>query len=375
MTRRRAMAAGFRHTVSAWVVGAALAALAGTASAQDYALCVKLEARLIDLERGSTGASPVTIQRYNSEIIAQQRMLNVARQQAARAGCAQRSGFLFFRPQRPAHCGEFDAVIKRLETDVQRLQGQRRNLMPVNTGANEGERRRILAMLGDNKCGPQYERYATQRNGGLFGFFFRDYTRDPYMVEPDQGFYGTYRTICVRSCDGFFWPISFSTVQSNFEADEQVCRSSCPGTEASLYVHRNPGEGPDEAVSLTGVPLSQTPNAFRFRNEFVDGCSCRSGIQTAALSERVVVDFAARDAVLADGVPADPGPGPAAATAGLPVPLPRNRPGNEPPVAGSVATITGMEDYVAVAAPSVSLVAGKAVRVVGPGFTLYRSAE
>ena len=58
----------------------------GGALAQDYSLCVKLEARLVDLERGAMGASPVTIQRYNSDIVEQQRMLNVARRQAARAG-------------------------------------------------------------------------------------------------------------------------------------------------------------------------------------------------------------------------------------------------------------------------------------------------
>ncbi|WP_436640424.1 DUF2865 domain-containing protein [Microbaculum sp. FT89] len=378
---------GFARAVLPAISGLLISGLVatGAALAQDYSLCVKLEARLVDLERGSMGASPVTIQRYNSDIIEQQRMLNVARRQAARAGCDQQKGFLFFRPQRPAGCGDHDAIINRLETNLQRLQGQRRNLMPVDTGVNEGERRRLLAMLGDNRCGPQYERYATRRSGGMFDFFNRDYTRDPYvrdpyMMEPSggMGFYGTYRTLCVRTCDGFFWPISFSTVQGRFDMDAQMCQASCPTSDVALYVHRNPGEGPEEAISLFGEPISRLPNAFRFRNEFVNDCSCKAGMQTAALGERVVVALPGRDGsmILSDtgarrGVVAEklkPLP-----TAAMPIPVPRNRPGNEPPVAGSIATVTGMEDYIAVSAPKVGVVAGKSVRIVGPGFTLYRS--
>src|SRR5690606_29512315 len=32
--------------------------------------------------------------------------------------------------------------------------------------------------------------------------------------------HGTYRTVCVRLCDGFFFPISFATTPDRFGADE-----------------------------------------------------------------------------------------------------------------------------------------------------------
>jgi len=363
-----------RHAVSAWITGAALLALSGAAVAQDYQLCVKLEARLLELDRSQPGGNRSTIQRYNGQIMEQQRMLTAARRQAARAGCNKQGGFLLFRAPRPVGCGEFDVAIKRLEANVRRLQGKRKDVMPARTGYNTGERRRILAMLGNNKCGPQYARYATRNDSGLFGMFLRDYTRDPYMTEQQgMGFYGTYRTLCVRTCDGFFWPISFSTVQTHFGYDERLCQSSCPTSDVALYVHRNPGESPDEAMSLAGQPLSQLPNAFLYRREFVDDCSCKAEVQTAALGDRVSIDLSARDGALppnqADLTHSVP------ETATMPIPVPRSRPGNEPPVAGSIATVTGMEDFYAVSAPKVNRVAGKDVRVVGPGFTLYLSGE
>jgi Protein of unknown function (DUF2865) len=361
-----------RHTVSAWIAGAALVALSGAAVAQDYQLCVKLEARLLQLDRSQPDGSRAEIHRYNGQIMEQQRMLTAARRQAARAGCNKQGGFLLFRAPRPTGCGEFDVAITRLEANVRRLQSKRKEVMPARAEYDTGERRRILSMLGDNKCGPQYARYATRNDSGLFGMFLRDYTRDPYMTEQNgMGFYGTYRTLCVRTCDGFFWPISFSTVQTHFGYDEKLCQSSCPTSDVALYVHRNPGESPEEAMSLAGQPLSQLPNAFLYRRKFVDDCSCKAEIQTAALGDRVAVDLAARDGALLPNRQIETRAVPEIET--LPIPVPRSRPGNEPPIAGSIATVTGMEDFYAVHAPTVNRVAGKDVRVVGPGFTLYRS--
>ena len=61
--------------------------------------------------------------------------------------------------------------------------------------------------------------------------------------------------ICVRTCDGFFWPISFATDQSRFQDDERTCQRSCPAAEVVLYSHRNPGEDVSQAVSLTRPAL------------------------------------------------------------------------------------------------------------------------
>ena len=80
---------------------------------------------------------------------------------------------------------------------------------------------------------------------------------------------GTYRTVCVRTCDGYYFPISYSTVPNRFADDQRACQRQCPAAEAVLYSYRNPGEDINQAVSLNGQPYTELPNAFRYRKEFI----------------------------------------------------------------------------------------------------------
>ena len=41
------------------------------------------------------------------------------------------------------------------------------------------------------------------------------------------------RTVCVRTCDGAYFPISFATVPARFPDDERTCKALCPAAEAS----------------------------------------------------------------------------------------------------------------------------------------------
>ncbi len=83
-----------------------------------------------------------------------------------------------------------------------------------------------------------------------------------------------YRTVCVRMCDGFYWPVSFSTPRSRLYRDATVCSSSC-GAEAKLFHFASSGGQIDDAVDLTGRAYSRLPNAFRYRKSLVQGCTCR----------------------------------------------------------------------------------------------------
>jgi hypothetical protein len=83
----------------------------------------------------------------------------------------------------------------------------------------------------------------------------------------------TYRTLCVRLCDGFYFPISFATSQSKFAEDARRCAHQCP-ISSRLYVYRNPGEGVEEMVGLDGTPYAKLPNAFRFQSSYMADCTC-----------------------------------------------------------------------------------------------------
>lgn len=98
---------------------------------------------------------------------------------------------------------------------------------------------------------------------------YRDQAANP-MIDDGQRF----RTVCVRICDGYYWPISFSTTRGQFYRDEAQCQSSCGG-EARLFYHPNPGGGMADAVDQTGRAYTQLATAFLYRRKRIDGCACR----------------------------------------------------------------------------------------------------
>jgi hypothetical protein len=71
---------------------------------------------------------------------------------------------------------------------------------------------------------------------------------------------------CVRTCDGRYFPI----VGPDNQSKAQSCNNFCPASETTLVY----GSNIDNAATETGKSYSELPNAFRFRNEIVAGCTC-----------------------------------------------------------------------------------------------------
>src|SRR5260370_28605006 len=120
------------------------------------------------------------------------------------------------------------ANLDRTLTDIQRLQG--------NSGEREGQRRGILVALGQNDCGPQYRQYVTGGPGGFFDSLFGGAAVPPAPHAPPAG---TYRTLCVRTRDGYFFPISYSTVPGKFADDEHLFPPSRPPPQRTPSNHRH----------------------------------------------------------------------------------------------------------------------------------------
>jgi hypothetical protein len=87
---------------------------------------------------------------------------------------------------------------------------------------------------------------------------------------------GNHRTVCVRLCDGYFWPISFSTDSDNFDRDKRVCEKSCGSSQTRLFVYDNPGQEVEQMVDLKGVPYSKLRTAFLFRTNYDQSCKCNA---------------------------------------------------------------------------------------------------
>lgn len=85
---------------------------------------------------------------------------------------------------------------------------------------------------------------------------------------------GRYRTLCVRLCDGYYFPISTKVPMSRFNRDKSICESSC-GSEAKLFYQADLGGDAANMVDLAGKPYRKLKNAFLYRKQFVPSCRCR----------------------------------------------------------------------------------------------------
>lgn len=84
----------------------------------------------------------------------------------------------------------------------------------------------------------------------------------------------TYRTFCVRMCDGFYFPISSAASEAGFARDSEKCAASCAG--ARLFYTPNAGSSDvDGMLDLSGRAYASYPTAFRYRKKLVEGCQCR----------------------------------------------------------------------------------------------------
>lgn len=249
---------------------AALAATAVAAIAQPQDICLQLERQLAQIE--STSQVPADYRQYDRPILQQQNEINKAMAEARRAGCV--GGFLFFQKRAEAKCAKLMPVIDEMRSNLQRLEQLRAQSGGDPRGAAVA-RSNILRQLAFNRCGASYG--DVPQRGGLFSALFGQAqirTFDESTYYGNGMAFGTYRTVCVRSCDGFYFPISFSTVPGRFEVDATTCQSMCPQAEAELYVYRNPGEDIAQAQSLSGQAYSALPNAFRYRTSFDKSCTC-----------------------------------------------------------------------------------------------------
>lgn len=89
----------------------------------------------------------------------------------------------------------------------------------------------------------------------------------PRYDQPRQrASYGGGTAYCVRGCDGRYFPAQ----GNDSESKAQSCKSFCPTSETSLVY----GSSIDGATTDNGKSYSDLPNAFRYRNEIVAGCTC-----------------------------------------------------------------------------------------------------
>ncbi|MCF6200043.1 MAG: DUF2865 domain-containing protein [Hyphomicrobiaceae bacterium] len=87
---------------------------------------------------------------------------------------------------------------------------------------------------------------------------------------------GRYRTMCVRLCDGYYYPVSFKTSSGQLSNDEARCNSGCYEAPTKLFYYSNPGGSIENMRALDGQRYKDLANAFRYRKEYVADCRCKA---------------------------------------------------------------------------------------------------
>ncbi len=267
-----------------------------------------------------------------------QRQLASAQNDAKRSGCRR---ILFGKPGK--NCPAIMARINQLQRDIARARTSGGGLFASNNNSRY-ERDRIRNALARNGCS-----LPSSRDGGGETF-------------ASSG----YRTLCVRTCDGYYFPISFSSSRSRFKIDEAVCQSMYGGEPAELYVHQN-GAPVESAVSLKGEPLTASTNAFAYRHFFSPSCQGQLQRGLANLGDAFLVRVADQNR----NTPRRNGQTPTEAPSLLPMPVARVAPGQDPETMANLAggfTIAPVEVEEETSSDDLVASASAPMRKLGPDY-------
>jgi len=296
-TLRREKHVTFRSIPFAALIAPLLLVMTTTADAS--AVCERLNARLAGLPK--IVASNANLRDYTGAISRQNLDLRQARSDLRRMGCSSGSVIIVGGPNEEA-CNSLDAEISQMQMDLETLKARRLSLL--EGGDSDITRRRIHAALAANRCGEEQdevlsasvEEPETHRNIlSDLPPISEDYPdmrgSNTDFTTPDDGFGpgadypGNLRTMCVRTCDGAFFPISSNSSPADFQRDAETCQRRCPGTQTALYYHDLATEETNQMVSAaTGEPYADLPSAFAYKTRDLSQpgqCGCTPAGRTA----------------------------------------------------------------------------------------------
>jgi hypothetical protein len=233
-------------------------------------ICVQLEQRLT-AENQKGAQSRDLLPKLELEIKQLDRTYQTGTNQLERADCFEY--FLFSKSLRGSkQCREMAGQIDAAKRRLGELETQRQQILGSSGRTYADD---ITRELARNNCGGTYQQDASRPGAPGAGSVWQDSEGGAASGGFGSSQYATYRTVCVRLCDGYYFPISFSTLPNRFTQDADSCQSKC-AAPSELYYHPNPGGAMEQATSVSSQePYTRLKTAFRYRKEYVQGCSCK----------------------------------------------------------------------------------------------------
>ncbi|RUM26892.1 DUF2865 domain-containing protein [Rhizobium vallis] len=269
---------------------ALLLALASPAAAQSSAICNDLRGRLADLPRSIGNNNGPEARQYASAMAEQNLELRKVRNDLRSFGCTSGS-MVVIGGENGDYCAELSQAEARMIDNVRYLQDRRDELRNQADGDDDA-RRELTAALERNGCNsdnfyapsersandpaPSVEEQAMRTD--TFIPLGGDEQLDPYYGLPRAETLSPVSTMCVRSCDGGFFPISSNATSVDFGRDAQTCARMCPGIETQLFYRDVTSTEASNMISVaTGTPYSAMKNAFAYKNRAPgekNACAC-----------------------------------------------------------------------------------------------------
>lgn len=222
---------------------------------------------------------------YRAAAARQQEELRRTALYGRQLGC-DREQFLFFGDAQSPRCGPLNA----------RLSQMRAALAALDQRASTGKDA-LVARYNAQCLGRAPARALRPRNffEELFGVapadegaglrdspFDREEREVTFPSDPDeqQGLAqdghvrGGSQAVCVRACDGGFFPLSVSARNANLDELASLCRALCPNAEVQLFT-KSPAKNIETAISMDGSPYAQLENASKFEKTHDPACGCK----------------------------------------------------------------------------------------------------
>jgi hypothetical protein len=98
--------------------------------------------------------------------------------------------------------------------------------------------------------------------------------------------FGYGKPVCVRLCDGFFFPTA------SVSGGEAACAAACPDAPTALYTM--PSDHIEDAVSDAGAPYTALPVAKRYQTSLDATCACHRDAVAGNAMREIMADTTLR---------------------------------------------------------------------------------
>ncbi len=240
------------------------------AAATASSLCESLAAQLAG--QANNVSSTIQARKYAKAIASQNLQLRKVKSEMRQIGCSSGS-IIIIGGVKQAQCGQYENAMERMQANLDILNAKRATAL--QDGVSGLSRQRLARAIWENGCDVDGEDGVRRNVTFEPETNVRETIRIPGDEQPRYGQFvdlggaansGGLKTMCVRTCDGGYFPISSNASSLNFQRDAQVCSMMCPGTTTELYYQSVLSDDTERMVSVeTGRPYGNLSTAFSFR--------------------------------------------------------------------------------------------------------------